>query len=229
MPQNVQRHAHAPTVRPAPSSEPHTVRGADADVGRRGRGGAGGPSDDPVPHHVQQLSPRSKAAAVDTLAIRIANFGRVSQGFYRGAQPQGRDYGDLAALGVKTVINLSSHDAQPDEQMMVERAGMTYLQVPMTTHVPPTADQVAQFLGVVSDSAHQPVYVHCVGGKHRTGVMTAVYRMTQEAWTADQAFREMKLYKFGADFLHAEFKKFVFGYHVDVATREAAPPGNTTK
>ena len=31
---------------------------------------------------------------------------------------------------------------------------------------------------------------------------------------ADQAFKEMKQYKFGADFLHPEFKKFVYGYDV---------------
>jgi hypothetical protein len=45
--------------------------------------------------------------------------------------------------------------------------------------------------------------------------MTAVYRMTHDGWTADQAFKEMKQYKFGADFLHPEFKRFVYGYHAD--------------
>jgi protein tyrosine/serine phosphatase len=78
--------------------------------------------------------------------------------------------------------------------------------------VPPTADQLAQFLDLVIDRANQPVFVHCAGGRHRTGVMTAVYRMTEEAWTADQAFAEMKRYKFGADFLHPEFKKFVYAF-----------------
>jgi protein tyrosine/serine phosphatase len=67
------------------------------------------------------------------------------------------------------------------------------------------------------------VYVHCVGGRHRTGVMTAVYRMIQDRWTADQAFQEMERYKFGADFLHPEFKKFVYGF--DVA--RYAPPVQT--
>jgi protein tyrosine/serine phosphatase len=89
---------------------------------------------------------------------------------------------------------------------------MTYLQIPMTTRTPPTSEALAQFLAVVNDSASGPVYVHCVGGKHRTGVMTAAYRMTKDAWTADQAFREMKQYKFGADFLHPEFKKFVYAF-----------------
>jgi hypothetical protein len=42
--------------------------------------------------------------------------------------------------------------------------------------------------------------------------MTAVYRMTHHGWTGAQAFKEMKQYKFGADFLHPEFKKFVYEY-----------------
>jgi tyrosine-protein phosphatase SIW14 len=69
----------------------------------------------------------------------------------------------------------------------------------------------------VNDPANQPVYVHCVGGKHRTGVMTAVYRMTQDGWTADQAFKEMKQFKFGADFLHKEFKEFVYSFYSQLA------------
>jgi protein tyrosine/serine phosphatase len=149
---------------------------------------------------------------VDLSSIRIANFGRINPNYYRGAQPQGGDYENLAALGVKTIINLTSDDADPREKLMVERNGMKYLQIPMTTRIPPTQAELTKFLSVVNDRASQPIYVHCVGGKHRTGVMTAVYRMTQDRWTADQAFREMKRYQFGADFLHPEFKRFVYGY-----------------
>jgi protein tyrosine phosphatase (PTP) superfamily phosphohydrolase (DUF442 family) len=145
--------------------------------------------------------------------IRIANFGRISATYYRGSQPEGRDYGDLASLGVRTVINLAD-DGQANERALVERAGMTYVQIPMTTHDEPTAAQLSEFLRIVNDPQNQPVYVHCIGGKHRTGVMTAVYRMSDEGWTADRAFAEMKAYKFGADFLHPEFKRFVYAYRV---------------
>ena len=155
-------------------------------------------------------------SGVHSSKLAIDNFGQVSGTYYRGAQPTGRDYADLAALGIKTVINLTSDDADVTEQSMVEKAGMTYLQIPMTTHEPPTDAQIAEFLAAVNDSAQRPVYVHCVGGKHRTGVMTAVYRMTQDAWKPEQAFKEMKQYKFGADFLHSEFKKFVYGYRTDL-------------
>ena len=92
----------------------------------------------------------------------------------------------------------------------------------MTTHEPPSKDKVAQFLEIVNDPANQPVYVHCQGGRHRTGVMTAVYRMTNDRWTADQAFAEMKKYRYGADFLHPEFKQFVYGYQPEVRALEVA-------
>lgn len=159
---------------------------------------------------------------VDHSRIRIDNFGRVNVNYYRGAQPKGRDYRDLGTLGIKTVINLASADADPTEKVMVEQAGLSYIQIPMTTHTPPTAVQLAEFLKVVDDPAQQPVYVHCVGGRHRTGVMTALYRMTGQHWTADQAFAEMKTYKYGADFLHPEFKQFVYAYQVSESVRIAA-------
>ena len=164
--------------------------------------------------------PQSSSVAVPS--IHIDNFGRVDGTLYRGAQPQGRDYSDLAALGIKTVINLTSDDALAEEQGIVERAGMKYIRIPMTTHQPPTTEQLAQFLKLVNDSASQPVYVHCVGGRHRTGVMTAAYRITHDGWTSDRAFKEMKQYKFGADFLHSEFKQFVFGYPAAVRAAAAA-------
>ena len=144
-------------------------------------------------------------------AIRIDNFGAINSNYYRGAQPGGKDYAALAGAGIKTVIDLQ-RDGDENERQLVENAGMKFVKIGMTTHVPPTPQQIEQFLKTVNDPANQPVYVHCAGGKHRTGVMTAVYRMTQDNWTSDQAFREMKNYKFGADFLHSEFKRFVYGF-----------------
>jgi tyrosine-protein phosphatase SIW14 len=162
------------------------------------------------------------AAVVSTSTIHIDNFGRVNGTYYRGAQPKGRDYADLAAVGVKTVINLTSDDADVNERTSVERAGMKYFQIAMTTHDQPKSSELAEFLEMVNDPANQPVYVHCVGGRHRTGVMTAAYRMTHDGWSADQAFSEMKQYKFGADFLHPEFKEFVYRYQPVLAHATAS-------
>ena len=167
------------------------------------------------------LAAAPASAQASRSAVRIDNFGRINANYYRGAQPKGQDYADLAALGVKTVINLTSDDAEASEQAMVARAGMRYVQIPMTTHRAPTSEQIAQFLSIANDPASQPVYVHCVGGKHRTGVMTAIYRMTNEGWTSDRAFAEMKQFKFGADFLHPEFKSVVYAYPASLARTRA--------
>jgi protein tyrosine/serine phosphatase len=160
------------------------------------------------------------AAAVAT--IGIDNFGQVNSNYYRGAQPKGRDYADLAALGVKTIIDLTK-DGEAGEPALVQAAGMRFFRIPMTTHETPAAEKLEAFLRLVNDPVNQPVYVHCQGGRHRTGVMTAVYRMTADGWTPDQAFAEMKRYKFGADYLHAEFKRFVYTYRADVAAAAPAP------
>jgi protein tyrosine/serine phosphatase len=162
------------------------------------------------------------ASAAKAATLEIDNFGQISPAYYRGAQPKGRDYVDLASLGVKTVIDLTGDDTDASEQALTERAGMRYVQIPMTTRRAPTFAQLAEFLNVVSDPANQPVYVHCVGGRHRTGVMTAAYRMTHDGWSADQAFAEMKRYKFGADMLHPEFKAFVYAYRADATATSPA-------
>ena len=155
------------------------------------------------------------AAAREVPKVDIDNFGRVNSHYFRGAEPEDDQYAKLAELGVKTVIDLRSDDFDKEDRFLVERAGMKYVQIPMTTHEPPTRAVIEHFLRIVDDPENQPVYVHCVGGRHRTGVMTAVYRLTRDGWTADQAFKEMKHYKFGADFLHPEFKKFVYAYQPD--------------
>jgi protein tyrosine/serine phosphatase len=153
------------------------------------------------------------SAAAPSVRMRIDNFARVSDTYFRGAQPVGSDYADLAKLGVKTIINLiGDSDLDAMEQSSVEKLGMRYVYIPMSTHQAPTAKQLEAFLSIVNDSASQPVYVHCVGGRHRTGVMTAVYRMNKDGLSGQAAFQEMKKFNYGPDFLHPEFKKFVYGY-----------------
>jgi tyrosine-protein phosphatase SIW14 len=154
---------------------------------------------------------RQDAQVAAASTIHIENFGQINPLYYRGAQPAGTDFGDLSAIGIRTVIDLTK-DGDPSEPAAVRRAGMQFYRLPMTTHETPSTEIIARFLTLVNDPANQPVYVHCQGGRHRTGVMTAVYRMTEDGWTADQAFAEMKRYNFGADYLHPEFKRFVYAY-----------------
>ena len=154
-------------------------------------------------------------SAVAKPKIQIDNFGRINQNYYRGAQPNDTDYRDLAALGVRTVIDLT-RDGRADEQRLVERSGMKFFRIPMTTSERPSEAAVTQFLKLVTDPANFPVYVHCQGGRHRTGMMTAVYRMTEDGWTANQAYAEMKEFRFEGFPGHPALKRFVYDYYTQL-------------
>jgi len=144
--------------------------------------------------------------------VNIKNFGQMDDRFFRGSQPKNEeDYKALAALGIKTIIDLTD-DPKDYEKPLVESLGMKYVHIPMIAKKYPTAEATETFLKTVNNPETGKFYVHCAGGRHRTGVMTAVYRMEKDGWTADRAFQEMKRYRFGMDFLHPEFKSFVYSY-----------------
>ncbi|HLG16937.1 MAG TPA: tyrosine-protein phosphatase [Blastocatellia bacterium] len=166
-------------------------------------------------------SPQSGASS----RIRIKNFGCLNENYYRGAQPKGQDYADLAALGIKTVIDLQ-RDGRKDEQQMVESHGMKFYRIGLTTSSAPDKEQVALFLKLVDDPANQPVFIHCHGGRHRTGIMTAVYRFTHDSWTADRALTEMKQYDFGNG--HSTLKEYVFDYYSNMDRGDQAARAATS-
>ena len=155
-----------------------------------------------------------------TPQIKIKNFGQMDARFYRGAQPKQDDYKDLAALGVTTVIDL--RDKPTDyERPAVEALGMHYVNIPMSDKDYPQAAQVDQFLKLVNDPATGKFYVHCAGGRHRTGVMGAVYRFNLYHWNYDQVYKEMKDYDFYTRWGHGDMKKFVEDYWQGIQTHQA--------
>lgn len=141
----------------------------------------------------------------------IRNFGRVGDHFFRGAQPRPEDYPALARLGVKTIIDLRD-DPEKYAEECASKAGLKYIGLPMSDRDYPQDGSAEKFLSIVTDGANWPVFVHCAGGRHRTGVMTAVYRMTVEGWDIDRAYREMKDYDFYTRWGHKAMKDFVFDY-----------------
>lgn len=144
--------------------------------------------------------------------IKIKNFGQMDERFYRGAQPKEvADYQALKALGVKTVIDLRD-DPTDYEKSDVETLGMKYVNIPMGDGSYPKAEEIEAFLKLVNDPSTGIFFVHCKGGKHRTGVTGAVYRFTKYGWGYDQAYREMKNYNFYTSWGHGDMKDFVVDY-----------------
>lgn len=144
--------------------------------------------------------------------IKIENFGQMDEHFYRGAQPKPDDYTALAALGIKTVIDLRD-DPTNYEKPGSEAAGMHYVSIPMSDKRKPSPEQIEAFLAIVKDKTQQPFYVHCVGGRHRTGLIGAVYRYSQYGWDFDQVYREMKNYDYYSRWGHSAIKDYVKEYY----------------
>jgi protein tyrosine/serine phosphatase len=144
-------------------------------------------------------------------SIKISNFGQMDQNFYRGARPKPEDLRNLAALGIKTVIDLTDN-SRDREQPAVEAAGMRYVNIPIVDKEMPSAAQISAFLKVANDPATGKFYVHCAGGRHRTGMMGAVYRFNHDHWNYDQAYAEMKQYDFYTGNGHGKQLDFVQNY-----------------
>ena len=145
-------------------------------------------------------------------AVGVENFGQVTDFYYRGGQPRGDEYSQLATIGIKTIIDLRD-DPKDYAKALTEQAGMKYINLPLNDKDYPPPDAASKFLSLVNDRENWPVYVHCAGGRHRTGAMTAVFRMTVQGWDAGRAYEEMKDYDFYTRFGHKDMKRFVFDYY----------------
>ena len=151
-------------------------------------------------------------ASSDSSTIKIKNFGQMDERFYRGGQPKEKDYKALAQLGIRTIIDLRE-DPEVYEKSMVESLGMNYINIPMIAKKYPTPEATEMFLKTINNPATGKFFVHCAGGRHRTGVMGAVYRFQFYNWNFDQVYKEMKQYDFYTSWGHGAFKDFVQDYY----------------
>ena len=162
---------------------------------------------------ISYARPKDKAnSKASGSAVAVENFGQVTDFYYRGGQPRSDEYNQLASIGIKTIIDLRD-DPKDYARASTEQAGMKYVNLPLDDKGYPPPDAASRFLSLVNDKENWPVYVHCAGGRHRTGAMTAVFRMTVQGWDAGRAYEEMKDYDFYTRFGHKAMKRYVFDYY----------------
>jgi hypothetical protein len=156
--------------------------------------------------------------------VHIKNFGQMDERFYRGAEPKDvEDFQALKSLGIHTVIDLQEKP-EPTERANVESLGMRYVNIPMVDKAYPRPEWVAAFLKTVDDPQTGKFYVHCAGGRHRTGAMGAVYRFEKYGWGYEQVYAEMKQFDFYTSWGHGDFKTFVEDYARQMQARHSAQP-----
>jgi protein tyrosine/serine phosphatase len=154
------------------------------------------------------------ASSRETKKEVLPNFHQVNEQLYRGAQPLHGGMDDLAALHIKTVINLRGEDESTlEEKTEAAAAGLRYFSVPLPGFGRPSDEQVEKVLALINDAQNWPVFVHCHHGEDRTGTIIAVYRITHDGWTAEQAKKEAK--KYGMSRFQFGMKDYIGDYARD--------------
>ena len=120
----------------------------------------------------------------------------------------------LKALKIKTVINLMEESPEAElpatffdrskvsEKEICEEMGVNFrfMQVELINprYLPEKRPKTMEtFIEIMNNPDNYPVLIHCRAGLHRTGVLTAMYRMEFDGWSKEKAWKEMKAHGFG--------------------------------
>jgi hypothetical protein len=159
-----------------------------------------------------------RATYVQTKRLRVVTEGK----FYRSGQlPADGFRHAFQRYGIRTVVNLQEEAKDPlipadwldgwrgragiRESDLCRQHGVVYVSLDGGVLDHPGQDPgsrpavIDEFLTILDDPAKYPppVLIHCKAGLHRTGLLTAVYRMEYEGWSKDRAVRELRANGFG--------------------------------
>lgn len=151
------------------------------------------------PNYVQTLN----ASGVQEADIKnIYRFGKVNKFLYRGGLPTETDLKALKDFKVKTVVSFRGlgDDKEKfqiaEEKKQVEKLGMKFLNIQIPFDKPVPEKTIKSFFTAVNNAKNQPLFVHCKGGRDRTGIMVSLYQMKYAGYSAEKAIEEMKEYTF---------------------------------
>jgi uncharacterized protein (TIGR01244 family) len=123
-------------------------------------------------------------------ADQIPNLHRISFYVYTSGQPTEEGFRQLAAMGIKTVINvLPEKECLRNEQTNVTANNMVYRSVPFTLHN--YRKQTIEYFAEVLKKAEKPVLIHCKTGNH-VGGMWFAYRILEDDYPLEQALKESR-------------------------------------
>lgn len=145
---------------------------------------------------VKSLTSLDGSVIKEKMGSSIANFDQVSGSVFRGAAPGHDGMARLAATGFKTVVDLRMNGLGTlMEEREARELGLNYVHMPLTFNKP-SLDKVAHFMNIIQDKKNQPVFVHCRHGADRTGTLFGIMRLTQDKWTFERTYQEMREHHF---------------------------------
>ncbi len=121
------------------------------------------------------------------------NLHRVTDRFWRAAQPTPGQIADAAKRGIKTIVNLRGgreHGSWPLEKEACEANGLILSEFVLRSREAPDRDTIlalADFLRTLE----YPALVHCKSGADRAGFMAALYLLIAENASAQEALKQL--------------------------------------
>lgn len=118
----------------------------------------------------------------------IVNFLPIDDRIGTAGQPTEGELGEVAAAGVKTVVNLGLLDPRyclPDEAGLAGSLGLRYHHIPVQFDAP-TVDDFRAFLAAMDACEADKVLVHCAAN-YRVSSFMAVYGEMRLGWTREKA------------------------------------------
>lgn len=108
-------------------------------------------------------------------------------------------WNNLQIFGVKTVLNLERgyfewfHGELNQETVLSSIHELTPIHLQLGDIVPPTPTELYTALNLVNKAvkAGGGVYIHCLHGVDRTGLVCAMLRRHWNKWTPDECIKEM--------------------------------------
>jgi uncharacterized protein (TIGR01244 family) len=145
----------------------------------------------------KSTGPAPAPVAQDTTGMFLAKFVRVGDDMFIGGQPTEKALRELAAKGVKTVVNLRmpqemATQVKFDEAALVKELGMKYVHIPMrgTAENPYGPEQLKQFAAAMKE-ADGKVLLHCTIA-WRASHLWGAYLIQERGMPVDQALMQAR-------------------------------------
>jgi protein tyrosine/serine phosphatase len=161
-------------------------------------------------------STRNIKWAVPVTLEGVPNLHRITDALYRSEQPTELGFRNLEKMGIRTVINLRFFNDDEDE---ARGTGLKLHRIKILTWRAGD-DHVVKVMQLLRQKEHGPFLIHCQHGADRTGLMSAMYRMLEENWTAQEALEELVGGGYGFHSMWKNIRRYVL--EADVARLRVA-------
>lgn len=123
------------------------------------------------------------------------NFEQIAPGAYRANQPDTHRLQKWKAMGIETVLTLRGGiSAAPVllEREACAKLGMRLYQIGLASRFAPPRDGLLELIALF-DTIERPFVMHCKSGADRAGLASAIYLITEEGQSVEQARRMLSL------------------------------------